>query len=68
MRNLAQRSAAAKEIKVLIGDSVEKVEADIGQINQAKAEMDSVIQQNAALAKLRLPPNRCGTKRAIWRN
>ena len=90
MRKLAQRSAsAAKEIKLLIGDSVDKVamgsqlvnqagstmdenvasvkrvtdimadiasatqEQDTGieQVNRAIIEMDTVIQQNAALVE-----------------
>ena len=90
VRNLAHRSAsAAKEIKALIGDSVERVEAGnrlvdeagatmgeiltsvrsvmdiigeistasaeqgagIAQVNVAVSEMDSVIQQNAALVE-----------------
>jgi methyl-accepting chemotaxis protein len=90
VRNLAQRSAAAaKEIKTLIGDSVDKVEAGsrlvgqarhtmedivgsvrqvsdlvaeiaaasrqqsagIGQVNTAIAQMDQVVQQNAALVE-----------------
>ena len=37
VRNLAQRSAAAKEIKSLIGDSVDKVEAGSKQVDQASA-------------------------------
>jgi methyl-accepting chemotaxis protein len=44
VRNLAQRSAAAaKEIKNLIGDSVDKVEAGSKQVDQAGATMDEVV-------------------------
>ncbi|MES2298702.1 MAG: methyl-accepting chemotaxis protein [Pseudomonadota bacterium] len=45
VRNLAQRSAgAAKEIKALIGDSVEKVDAGGKLVDQAGATMDEVVQ------------------------
>jgi methyl-accepting chemotaxis protein len=44
VRNLAQRSAAAaKEIKDLIGDSVEQVEAGSRLVDQAGATMDEVV-------------------------
>jgi methyl-accepting chemotaxis protein len=44
VRNLAQRSAAAaKEIKSLIGDSVEKVDAGAKLVDQAGATMDEVL-------------------------
>ncbi len=44
VRNLAQRSAsAAKEIKALIGDSVEKVEAGSRLVDQAGATMVEVV-------------------------
>jgi methyl-accepting chemotaxis protein len=44
VRNLAQRSAAAaKEIKGLIGDSVDKVEAGSKLVNAAGATMDEVV-------------------------
>ena len=44
VRNLAQRSAnAAKEIKALIGDSVEKVDAGTKLVDQAGATMDEVV-------------------------
>ena len=44
MRNLAQRSAAAaKEIKGLISDSVEKVEAGSRLVDQAGTTMDEVV-------------------------
>jgi methyl-accepting chemotaxis protein len=44
VRNLAQRSAgAAKEIKELIVDSVEKVEAGSKLVNQAGATMDEIV-------------------------
>ncbi len=45
VRNLAQRSAAAaKEIKTLIGDSVDKVEAGSRQVDQAGATMNEIVQ------------------------
>jgi methyl-accepting chemotaxis protein len=44
VRNLAQRSAAAaKEIKVLIGDSVEKVDAGTRLVDQAGATMHEIV-------------------------
>jgi methyl-accepting chemotaxis protein len=44
VRNLAQRSAAAaKEIKTLIGDSVEKVDAGSQQVDQAGATMEEIV-------------------------
>jgi methyl-accepting chemotaxis protein len=45
VRNLAQRSAgAAKEIKTLIGDSVEKVDAGSKLVDQAGATMNEVVE------------------------
>ncbi len=45
VRNLAQRSAdAAKEIKTLIGDSVDKVDAGSKQVDQAGATMAEIVQ------------------------
>ncbi|GGB90046.1 methyl-accepting chemotaxis protein [Pseudoduganella buxea] len=44
VRNLAQRSAsAAREIKELIGDSVEQVEAGTKLVNQAGSTMEEVV-------------------------
>jgi methyl-accepting chemotaxis protein len=44
VRNLAQRSAAAaKEIKALIGDSVDKVDAGSKQVDQAGATMEEIV-------------------------
>lgn len=44
VRNLAQRSAvAAREIKVLIADSVEKVDAGSSQVNLAGRTMDDIV-------------------------
>ena len=44
VRNLAQRSAAAaKEIKVLIGSSVERVDAGARLVDQAGATMDEIV-------------------------
>jgi methyl-accepting chemotaxis protein len=45
VRNLAQRSAAAaKEIKTLIGDSVDKVEAGARLADEAGATMDEIVK------------------------
>ncbi|RFP13278.1 methyl-accepting chemotaxis protein [Duganella sp. BJB488] len=45
VRNLAQRSAgAAKEIKSLIGDSVEKVEAGARLVDQAGVTMQAIVE------------------------
>ncbi len=45
VRNLAQRSAAAaKEIKTLIGDSVEKVDAGAKLVDQAGATMNEIVE------------------------
>jgi methyl-accepting chemotaxis protein len=45
VRNLAQRSAAAaKEITVLIDDSVDKVEIGSRQVDQAGATMNEIVQ------------------------
>jgi methyl-accepting chemotaxis protein len=44
VRSLAQRSAAAaKEIKTLIGDSVEKVDAGSKLVNEAGTTMDEIV-------------------------
>ncbi len=44
VRNLAQRSAAAaKEIKMLIGDSVEKVEDGANLVSEAGRTMDEIV-------------------------
>jgi methyl-accepting chemotaxis protein len=44
VRNLAQRSAgAAKEIKTLIGDSVDKVETGSRLVNEAGATMNDIV-------------------------
>jgi methyl-accepting chemotaxis protein len=44
VRNLAQRSAAAaKEIKVLIGDSVEKVDTGAKLVDRAGATMEEIV-------------------------
>ena len=49
VRSLAQRSAAAaKEIKALIGDSVEKVEAGSKLVDQAGTTMDEIVASVAA--------------------
>ncbi|WOB09972.1 methyl-accepting chemotaxis protein [Piscinibacter gummiphilus] len=46
VRSLAQRSAnAAKEIKTLIGDSVEKVEAGSRQVHEAGQSMSAIVGQ-----------------------
>jgi len=44
VRNLAQRSAAAaKEIKALIGDSVEKVESGTRLVDEAGRTMEEIV-------------------------
>jgi methyl-accepting chemotaxis protein len=46
VRSLAQRSAdAAKEIKTLIGASVDKVEAGTRQVDEAGKSMDDIVTQ-----------------------
>jgi len=46
VRSLAQRSAdAAKEIKTLIGTSVDKVEAGTRQVDEAGKSMDDIVTQ-----------------------
>jgi len=46
VRSLAQRSAnAAKEIKALIGDSVDKVETGSRLVNDAGQSMDDIVRQ-----------------------
>jgi methyl-accepting chemotaxis protein len=53
VRNLAQRSAtAAKEIKLLIGESVDKVEGGAQLVNQAGATMDEVVSSFQQVAQL----------------
>ena len=51
VRNLAQRSAAAaKEIKSLIGDSVEKVEAGSKLVDDAGKTMDEIVRSVQQMA------------------
>ena len=53
VRSLAQRSAnAAKEIKTLIGDSVEKVEAGSRQVNDAGQSMGAIVAQIKHVSQL----------------
>ena len=53
VRSLAQRSAnAAKEIKTLIGASVEKVEIGARQVNDAGASMDEIVAQVGRVSQL----------------
>ncbi|OEZ90753.1 methyl-accepting chemotaxis protein [Duganella phyllosphaerae] len=53
VRNLAQRSAsAAKEIKVLIGDSVDKVEAGNKLVSTAGVTMDEVVSSVQRLTSI----------------
>ena len=53
VRNLAQRSAAAaREIKGLISDSVEKVEAGTRQVDQAGRTMNEVVSGIQRVAKI----------------
>jgi methyl-accepting chemotaxis protein len=53
VRSLAQRSAsAAKEIKTLIGDSVEKVQAGTRLVSEAGATMEEVVDSVRRVAGL----------------
>jgi methyl-accepting chemotaxis protein/methyl-accepting chemotaxis protein-1 (serine sensor receptor) len=53
VRSLAQRSAAAaKEIKTLIGDSVEKVEVGSRQVSDAGRTMDDIVKQVGCMSEL----------------
>ncbi|NMM26012.1 MAG: HAMP domain-containing protein [Glaciimonas sp.] len=53
VRNLAQRSAAAaKEIKTLIGDSVEKVDAGTRLVDQAGATMSEIMERVKRVADI----------------
>ena len=53
VRNLASRSAdAAKEIKTLIGASVDKVEAGARQVNEAGTSMDAIVAQVQRVTQL----------------
>jgi methyl-accepting chemotaxis protein len=53
VRTLAQRSAAAaKEIKELIGDSSEKVDAGSRLVGQAGATMDEILQSITRVAQI----------------
>ena len=53
VRSLAGRSAdAAKEIKALIGASVEKVEVGARQVNEAGASMDEIVTQVQRVTQL----------------
>jgi methyl-accepting chemotaxis protein len=52
VRNLAQRSAtAAKEIKTLIAESVDKVESGAKLVQQAGTTMDEVVTSFQQVAK-----------------
>ena len=53
VRNLAQRSAtAAKEIKLLIAESVDKVESGAQLVNEAGSTMDEVVTSFQQVARL----------------
>ena len=53
VRNLAQRSAtAAKEIKILIAESVDKVEGGAQLVEQAGSTMDEVVSSFQSVANL----------------
>ena len=53
VRNLAQRSAtAAKEIKALIAESVDKVESGAQLVNEAGSTMDEVVSSFQQVARL----------------
>lgn len=53
VRSLAQRAAgAAKEIKILIGDSVERVEVGAKQVSEAGASMGEIVMQVKRVSQL----------------
>ncbi|MBT9493630.1 MAG: PAS domain-containing protein [Paucibacter sp.] len=53
VRSLAQRSAeAAKEIKTLISDSVEKVESGARQVGDAEVTMGEIVRQVSSVSQL----------------
>jgi methyl-accepting chemotaxis protein len=53
VRGLAQRSAeAAKEIKALIGTSVDRVEAGTRLVGDARTQMDDIVAQVGRVAHL----------------
>ncbi|MFM2065870.1 MAG: methyl-accepting chemotaxis protein [Pseudomonadota bacterium] len=53
VRTLAQRSAnAAREIKALIGSSVDKVETGARQVDTARVAMDEIVAQVQRIAQL----------------
>jgi methyl-accepting chemotaxis protein len=53
VRNLAQRSAAAaKEIKSLIGDSVERIDAGSSLVDQAGKSMDEIVTSVARVTDI----------------
>ena len=75
MRNLAQRSAAAaKEIKALIGDSVDKVEDGTQLVDEAGKTMDEIVSsvkrvtdimaEIAAASRSRAPASSRSTRRS----
>ena len=53
VRTLAQRAAtAAREIKTLIGQSVEQVQAGTAVVNQAGAKMDTIVEASRRVSGL----------------
>jgi methyl-accepting chemotaxis protein len=68
VRNLAQRSAAAaKEIKVLIGDSVGKVDIGSKQVDQAGVTMtEIVILASGPMTEIAASPWRCPISASVW--
>ena len=53
VRTLAQRAAtAAREIKTLIGQSVEQVQAGTAVVNQAGAKMDAIVEASRRVSGL----------------
>lgn len=62
VRSLAQRSAeAAKDIKKLIGNNVEKVEAGMRQVNEAGTSIEQIVLQVQAVSQLILDIRNAGT-------
>ncbi|MBS1159922.1 MAG: Histidine kinase, region:Bacterial chemotaxis sensory transducer [Proteobacteria bacterium] len=66
VRNLAQRSAAAaKEIKGLISDSVEKVAVGNRQVDQAGRTMEEVVASIKRLAKIMADISEAGREQSV---
>jgi len=63
VRLLAQRSAeAAKDIKKLIGDNVEKVDAGMRQVNEAGVSIEQIVVQAQTVSQLILDIRNAGAE------